>query len=310
MALQLADTLRHETPPGFAFDATKAKAFAAFILRWLAIGGFAVATALLIGLAYFVIDQRPYQAGDDLGYNLGLGGGVLMLTLLIYPMRKRLPAMTAWGDMRSWFFCHMLAGIVGPALILFHSTFRIGSINARIALYAMLLVTASGIVGRFIYRHIHTGLYGRRITLAEKEIELENCAEDVAPLAQIAPQVTTQLTAFRELAMGEQSSVASTRIWSFMTLGHRARIAKRNTLQLVDRALQEGALHRQWGEATLMQYRQQAREQVERYIDVVRTTVEFAEWERLFSLWHVVHIPFVYLLVICGVIHVVAVHMY
>jgi DNA replication protein DnaC len=41
-------------------------------------------------LAYFVIDQRPYQAGDDLGYNLGLGGGVLMLTLLVYPLRKRL----------------------------------------------------------------------------------------------------------------------------------------------------------------------------------------------------------------------------
>jgi DNA replication protein DnaC len=37
-----------------------------------------------------VIDQRPYQAGDDLGYNLGLGGGVLMLTLLVYPLRKRL----------------------------------------------------------------------------------------------------------------------------------------------------------------------------------------------------------------------------
>lgn len=267
-------------------------------------------TALLVGLAYFVIDQRPYQAGDDLGYNLGLAGGVLMLTLLIYPLRKRLPLLAAWGEMRSWFFCHMLAGIVGPVLILFHSTFRIGSINARIAFYSMLLVTISGIVGRFIYRHIHKGLYGRRITLAEREGELDRCNDDVAPLAQLAPQVAAQLTAFREFALGELSSTAGAGMGAFVALGYRSRVAKRNTLPLVDRALREAAADGHWSEGTLAEYLKQARKSVVDYIDVVRATTELAYWERLFSLWHVIHIPFVYLLVLCGVIHVVAVHMY
>ncbi len=39
-------------------------------------------------------------------------------------------------------------------------------------------------------------------------------------------------------------------------------------------------------------------------------TSQLAVWERLFSLWHVVHIPFIYLLVLSGIVHVVAVHMY
>jgi hypothetical protein len=30
----------------------------------------------------------------------------------------------------------------------------------------------------------------------------------------------------------------------------------------------------------------------------------------MFALWHVAHIPFVYLLVLSAVVHVVAVHMY
>jgi hypothetical protein len=30
----------------------------------------------------------------------------------------------------------------------------------------------------------------------------------------------------------------------------------------------------------------------------------------LFALWHVLHIPFLYVMVICAVIHVVAVHAY
>jgi acyl-CoA reductase-like NAD-dependent aldehyde dehydrogenase len=120
--------------------------------------------------------------------------------------------------------------------------------------------------------------------------------------------VAKQLNAFRELAMGDLSKAAGARLWSFLTLGYRARIAKRIALQLLDRSLQETALDQP--EAILTQSRQEARDQVKSYIDVVRTTAEFAEWERLFSLWHVIHIPFVYLLVLCGVIHVFAVHMY
>ena len=33
-------------------------------------------------------------------------------------------------------------------------------------------------------------------------------------------------------------------------------------------------------------------------------------YERMFSLWHILHVPFVFMLVISGVVHVIAVHMY
>ncbi len=50
----------------------------------------------------------------------------------------------------------------GPLLILAHSTFRVGSLNAGVALYSMIIVALSGIVGRFIYSRVNRGLYGEQ----------------------------------------------------------------------------------------------------------------------------------------------------
>jgi hypothetical protein len=55
----------------------------------------------------------------------------------------------------------MIMGIGGPLLILMHSTFQVGSLNAAVALYSMLLVAGSGVVGRFIYVRVHRGLSRR-----------------------------------------------------------------------------------------------------------------------------------------------------
>ena len=50
------------------------------------------------------------------------------------------------------------------------------------------------------------------------------------------------------------------------------------------------------------------------YIDdrlaATRRVVEFAAFERLFSLWHALHLPLFLMLLIAGVVHVVAVHVY
>jgi len=37
---------------------------------------------------------------------------------------------------------------------------------------------------------------------------------------------------------------------------------------------------------------------------------EFEGYERLFSLWHALHIPLIFMLIIAAVIHVIAVNVY
>jgi hypothetical protein len=49
---------------------------------------------------------------------------------------------------------------------------------------------------------------------------------------------------------------------------------------------------------------------VERRLYSARRLAEFAACERLFALWHVLHMPLFFMLVIAGLVHVVAVHVY
>jgi hypothetical protein len=279
------------------------------IFRWLWIAGTFALAALLLVVVWLVMYEHPYTAGDAIGYNLGLAGGIAMLILLTYPLRKRVRLMSDWGGMANWFRYHMALGIGGPVLIMFHSTFRIGSMNARVALYSMLLVFASGIIGRFVYRHIHSGLYGRRLTLAETESERQRSIEEMGTLMGWVTEIGTRLTAFQEFAMRDLPG-AGARTWRFITLRFRGRIARAAMFQLASVALEEAAREQHWGPATLVHYRRQAGEKLDTYVNAVCSAAQFSVWERLFSLWHVAHVPFVYLLFVCGVVHVVAVHMY
>ena len=49
---------------------------------------------------------------------------------------------------------------------------------------------------------------------------------------------------------------------------------------------------------------------VNRYTLALRKTAAFRVYERLFSLWHIIHVPFFCMMVVSAIVHVVAVHMY
>src|SRR5512134_2821753 len=109
----------------------------------------------------------------------------------------------------------MACGIGGPFLILAHSTFHIGSINAGVALGSMLLVAASGIVGRFIYVRIHHGLYGTRMTLAQLQAEAGLNAGELHSKFSFAPRVEQWLREFEAAAVTPPRNVVQA-AWRFL----------------------------------------------------------------------------------------------
>lgn len=278
-------------------------------LRWV----WRLAIGLLIGvvaaLGWLAAFGDAYDPGSSLGYNLGLAGGLLMSSLLLYPLRKRVRALERLGNMQLWFKYHMVAGIGGPLLILFHSTFRTGSMNGRVALYAMLLVACSGIVGRFLYRHIHRGLYGRHLTLADARSEMNAATGRMGTVFALQTDIEARLKAFHEAAFAPLDNVVL-RLWRFLSLRWKGRGLSRairsDVKRILSRMGREARLPRR---ELIINYRL-ARALIDDYLEAVVRTSQLAVWERLFSLWHVIHIPFIYLLVLSGIVHVVAVHMY
>src|SRR5947209_14459108 len=123
--------------------------------------------AALVFAAWRFSKLGYFKPGDDIGYWIGVVGASMMLLLLSYPLRKYFRFMQRLGKIKWWFIVHMTLGIVGPLLILLHSTFHLRSLNASVALFSMLIVAGSGVVGRFLYLRIHRDLQGKRSNLAE-----------------------------------------------------------------------------------------------------------------------------------------------
>ena len=90
--------------------------------------GLAVTAVLIIGWNHR--DSNYLSAETGAGYVLGIIGASLMLVLLLYPLSKRVTAMTRLVPIRYWFGFHMLLGVVGPVMVLFHSNFHLGSTNS------------------------------------------------------------------------------------------------------------------------------------------------------------------------------------
>lgn len=279
------------------------------ILRWTWRAALWVLGVLVLALAVLVAIGDLYEPGDDVGYTLGLVGGLLMLSQMIYPLRKRIPTLARFGLMDRWFKYHMAIGILGPLLVLFHSTFRPGSTNGSIALYAMLLVAGSGIVGRFFYRRVHRGLYGRQITLGDVSGELKASFESVGSVFSLRADFEPRLMGFYRDAFATDLGLLR-RIWRFMTIRLRARRLGLEVRNDAKRALRRLRREHQASRAEAMLSYKLAKKQINNFIEAIVQAAQFRVWERLFSLWHLIHIPFLYLLLFSGIVHVVAVHMY
>lgn len=267
------------------------------------------ALAVLAILAGFPVADGYYLTAESgLGYALGIVGGSLMLTLLFYPLRKRYRALRFLGPVRYWFKAHMVFGVIGPILILYHCNFKIGSTNSTVALVCMLLVAGSGVIGRYLYSKIHNGLYGRRLTLEELRRAAAQAQHTGGSVAIVVPGLTEELEKLEHRLMEPSSPLlvvlnpllASARAW-VMRWRLRRRINQR--IRFMSEQQPRVAEHASALRAAATRYS-------DRRLHAARRVAQFTLFERMFALWHILHFPLFLMMVLTAVVHVVAVHMY
>ena len=277
--------------------------------RPLSVTAIWVLAIVLAGGAWLAGRAELYTPGSDLGYNLGLVGSIFMLLLLLYPLRKRARFLQRAGELRNWFKVHMFLGIAGPVLILYHSTLRVASLNAAVAFYSMLIVAGSGIIGRFIYTKIHHGLYGRQSTLRERQEHLGLQGESLKSKFHFVPSVEQRLKDLEAYA-ADQTRLGLLGVRRFVALTVRTRYVYWRSMQEVGRALTRAAKERGWARGERSHRIRVARRILKGYMHELKEVAQFRTYERLFSLWHVLHVPFVFMLLFSAIVHVVYVHMY
>lgn len=266
------------------------------------------AAVMAVCLGWWLPTERILSPERGLGYALGICGGSAMLLLLLYPARKRVRWLGMLGSVKVWFQAHMVLGLLGPILILYHCNFSLGATNSNTALVAMLMVSGSGLVGRYLYIRIHLGLDGRRSSRAELQKAAEELRQKVAG-STLVPGLLDALQA------AEQRMVSPVRLPFAILLcplfvSTRMLIERRRLERLASRQLRAAAATNRVIARQRAVFESAVRRYIRRRLEATRRVVEFESLERLFSLWHVLHLPLFLMLLLAGVVHVVAVHVY
>jgi hypothetical protein len=270
---------------------------------------FFLISALVVYVGSRLPTERYITPRTGFGYALGIIGGSLMLLLLLYSARKRAPWLGFLGSVTGWFEAHMVLGIVGPILILFHSNFHLGATNSNVAFYCMLIVSGSGLMGRYIYSRIHYGLYGRKTTL----IELQSSAERLRSLnhtVSFLPELVSRLETNEAQLLASGPYLPLLGIVKPLVVATNAIAARWRLRRYVRRALREAARR----SPTLATHRKRLRRAAMTYIDTrliaTRRVAEFEAYERLFAVWHLLHVPMFFMLLVAAIVHVIAVNVY
>ncbi|MEI8299051.1 MAG: pyridine nucleotide-disulfide oxidoreductase [Pseudomonadota bacterium] len=260
---------------------------------------------IVIGLGW-VVPLRDYiTPRTGLGYTLGIVGGSLMLVLLIYPARKRIPGLAFIGSARWWFRFHMALGVAGPICILYHCGYRTGATNSNVALWSMIIVAGSGVIGRYLYSRIHFGLYGSRASLNELHHQASNLKTEGTGAGRLLPGFGARLDQSEKLISMTIPLVPQANSAFVMWYLERMRVRA-----FIKRTLREAAK----SSLAISEHRATLLAAACRYSDArlgaSRRVAEFRSCERLFSLWHILHLPLFGMLFVAGIVHVIAVNIY
>jgi len=230
-----------------------------------------------------------------IGQTAGLLALVIFLFLWLYPLRKKYKSLAFTGSVARWLDIHILAAIGLPLLLAIHASWRFDGI-VGLGYFAMLVVWASGIIGRYLYVRIPRSRSGVASTREEVALERRTLITEIAATTNLDPFVV-------ERALSVGGSADSTGIMG--TLLHlvsddftRWRLTRALRRRLREArggaALDKKTLDRVVGLAS----REVSLDQQLRMLDATR---------RVFGYWHVAHRPFAVTALVAVIIHVAVV---
>lgn len=137
---------------------------------WLAFLAMILITGLY-GLVMVLTRETP-PSSEFFGHGMGIVGFVFMImTETLYSLRKRSRSVR-WGRMSGWLQFHIFTGLVGPYMVLLHTSWKFNGIAGVTTLFTVIIVI-SGFVGRYIFTRIPRTIEGLEIegTLSQETLK-------------------------------------------------------------------------------------------------------------------------------------------
>ena len=273
----------------------------------------AIVTNLAIffyGFDYYKLSaiDRPFspkhhmlRPSGPIGLYLGFVGVALFVGIFLYPLRKHWTWLGTKGSTRHWLDIHILMGLTAPFIIAFHSTLKFRGI-AGMAFWIMFAVSASGIVGRYLYAQIPRKVTTAELSMREvqelqEQLSLELARQKVLPEADLRALLRMpDANAVKRLPI-----VVALVYMMILDIVRKFRVA----------ALRRHALSVGESAATLGGFLRTRHRELERAIQaaaeeaaLLKRILFLSRSQKVFHMWHIVHKPFSYAFAVLAMIHI------
>jgi hypothetical protein len=259
-----------------------------------------------IGAPYYAADlatrvRHPWHAwlrpSGYIGQSAGILAVLIFFLLLLYPLRKRWKALAFTGSIGKWLDVHVAAALTLPLLLAIHAGWRSTGVIG-LGFTAMMIVWASGLIGRYVYARIPRAKSGVELTRDEVATQRRALVDRIA--------ATTGLPAAeieRSLRVGDSAA-------------HRRGllgVARRMLTNDIVRWRMTRHLAAQWQALAKGRQRvsraslREALKLASREISLDQQAHMLEETRRVLHWWHVAHRPFAFTALIAVVIHVAVV---
>lgn len=241
-----------------------------------------------LGTRGYMDAHRLLRPSGAIGLPLGIAGAVAMVCTLPYAVRKRWRPLARFGSLPHWLEVHIFFGIVGPVLVTLHTSFKFNGLISA-GYWLMVVVWASGFIGRYLYVRIPKSLRGVELSQEDLQVEMTRL-RDAWDSASLPPDARAAIEGFSaavspghgrppgalDLFFGE----IAVRVRLFLMRGRLK--ASGIDLDVVNAAVAAAASHAM----------------------LARRAAHLQRTRRLFSLWHLFHQPLVYVLFVIVALHV------
>jgi hypothetical protein len=251
---------------------------------------FAALGITLLYLFVTIIWHSVPAAGSLFGHTIGIVGFILMvMTECLYTLRKR-SRSARWGRMSTWLEFHVFTGLVGPYMVLLHTSWKFNGL-AGVVMLLTLVIVGSGFIGRYIYTAIPRTADGVELGVGELARQITAIEDELSRWMAAQPQAAS--------AMGIRLAGSLPSNSADVTLGLGPVVS--NWLATWRWKVQERRLD--------PNVRVQARNMerlARRHRTLRRQMASLAMARQLLSLWHMIHVPIGIALFTAATVHAAA----
>jgi hypothetical protein len=264
-----------------------------------------LAAIFLLGLPYYTLPiaervrspLHPWlRPSGYIGQSAGLVAVTIFLFLWLYPIRKRARWLAWTGAVARWLDVHVLAALVLPLLVAIHAAWRFEGLIG-LGFWSMMVVWASGIVGRYLYARIPRSKAGIELTLDEIATRRQVLLEQIAKTTGLEVELIE-----RTLATGQP--VGRPGLWGTLMRLVSDDLARRRATRRLRLLYERSGPRRRKQDQQVLRWvqrlarREMALTQQARMLDATHAVFRF---------WHVAHRPVAIAALVAVLVHVAVV---